>query len=161
VKGADKYNELLCQGIVAARSGKERRALEFFLSASQQPVLESPNILLFGRIAKTYALLGKFREANVFLEYDNLTLLWAIGIVRCEAQPSSEDENLLQDGKLLQSDEAKHMAHVLCGPIFDNDVDFTRRDADSFVQVAKAILRHRALHEEIILLREKQRRNKK
>ena len=60
---------------------------------------------------------------------------------------------LVQDGQPLQSDEAKHMTDVLCGPIFDNDDYFADRDAASFIPAAKAILRYGALRKEIDLMR--------
>lgn len=156
VKGATKYNMLLCQGIAASQQADEQKALRFFLEASKEPVLESPNILVFGRIAETYARLGQFREADVYLKYDDLSLLWLIGVVRCRAQSNSNNEVLLQDGEPLTSPEAKHMVDVLCGPIFDDDSYFADRDAESFVPVAKAILRYSALRKEIDRMRTKQ-----
>lgn len=94
VKGADKYNALVCQGVLADQKGMDREALGYFLSASQQPTLESPNIFMFGRIAKTYARLGQFHEADVFLKYDDISLLWLIGVVRCTGESGSGEESL-------------------------------------------------------------------
>lgn len=156
VKGADKYNDLVCKASAAARSGDDKKVIELLLAASEQPVLESPNIRLFGQIAKAYGRLGRFRESDLYMKYDDLSLLWMIGIVRCRETPSSKDENLFQDGKPLISDEAKHMSGVLCGPVFDEFSYFRDRDAESFVPAAKAILRHEAIHKEIDLLRQKQ-----
>ncbi|MGB9407443.1 MAG: hypothetical protein WCA89_07900 [Terracidiphilus sp.] len=162
VKGADEFNALICQASAASQSGDNSKALKLFLAASKQyPLQEFPNILVFGSIARTYARLGQFREADLYLKYDDLSLLWLIGVVRCQAQPSSGDEVLLQDGRLLQSDEAKHMVNVLCGDIFDQYEDFADRDAESFVFTAKAILRHSALRKEIDLMRAKQILNRK
>ena len=149
VAGADRYDELLCQGVAAEKTNNEERALELFLAASRQPLSESPNVLLFGRIAKAYALVGKFHDAKVYLDYDNIAVLWQIGIVRCQSQPSSEGEYLVQDGKLLEGDEARHMTNVVCGEVFDNDADFTNRDALSFAPAAKAILQYATLRREI------------
>src|ERR1035441_9365099 len=92
VKGADRYNELVCKAYKASRSGDDRKALDLFLAASEQPVLESPNIRLFPEIAKTYAKLGRFHEADQYLKYDNLSVLWMIGIVRCQVALNSADE---------------------------------------------------------------------
>jgi hypothetical protein len=155
VGGADKYNALICRGVNAEARGNEHEALENYLAASNMILLETPNVLLFGRIAKTYARLGQFKEADVYLEYDNLRLLWLIGVVRCQAQPSFDNEVLLQDGKLLQSAEATHMQSVMCGEILDNDAYFAERNAISFIPVAKAILRHGELRKEIDLMRSK------
>jgi hypothetical protein len=155
VKGADKYNELVCKAAVAAQSGKDRMTLELLLSASKQPVLESPNIRLFGQIAETYARLGRFRESDLFLKYDDLSLLWMIGIIRCRETPGSKDESLVQDGKPLTSEEAKYMAGVLCGPVFDEFSYFRDRDAKSFIPAAEAILRYRSVRNEIDSLKEK------
>lgn len=156
VKGADKYDELVCKAYAAARAGDDKTALELFLAAAQQPVLESPNMRLFGQIAKTYARLGRFHESDLYLKYDNLSLLWMIGVVRCQAKPNSQNESLFQDGQQLASDEAKHMADVLCGPVFDEFSYFRDRDADSFVPAARAILQHEAVRKEIDLMRRKQ-----
>ena len=156
VKGAEKYNELVCKGHAAARSGDDKKALELLLAASEQPVLESPNIRLFRQIAKTYAKLGRFHEADRYLKYDNLSILWMIGIVRCEETSNSTGETLFQDRKPLTSDEAKHMASVLCGPVFDEFSYFRDRDAESFIPAAKAILQYGALRKEISLMRDKQ-----
>src|SRR5256885_15099047 len=68
VKGADSYNDLVCKASKASHSRDDRKALELFLAASQQPVLESPNIRLFPEIAKTYAKLGRFHEAEQYLK---------------------------------------------------------------------------------------------
>lgn len=160
VKGATKYNTLLCQGITASQKGEQQRALAFFLEASKQPIFESPNILMFGRIAETYARLGRFREADLYLKYDDLSLLWLIGIVRCQPQSNSDNEVLLQDGEPLNSPEAKHMVNVLCGEIFDDSFDFHDSDAKSFIPAAKAILRYSALRKEIDQLRAKQSSSK-
>lgn len=159
VKGATKYDALVCQGIAASEKAEDQKALEFFLKASKEPVLESPNILLFGRIADTYAHLAQFREADLYLKYDDLSLLWLIGVVRCQSRPNSQNESLFQDRELLKSEEAKHMVDVLCGPIFDNDSYFPNRDATSFVPVARAILRYDALRQQIDLMRAKRHSN--
>ena len=159
VRGNEKYDELVCEGAAASRNGDHKKALGLFLAASKQTTLEFPNRLLFGRIAETYARLGQFREADLYLQYGNLSLLWQIGVIRCQAQPNTEDEVLSQDGTLLESDEAKHMANVLCGPIYDNNDYFGDRDAESFVPVAKDILRYDALRKEIDLLRIAQQSN--
>lgn len=156
VKGATKYNTLVCQGVAASQKGEDQEALGLFLEASKEPVLESPNILMFGRIAETYARLGQFREADLYLKYDDLSLLWLIGVVRCQEQSNSNNETLFKDGERLKSPEAEHMAGVLCGPIFDNDSYFADRDAESFVPVAKAILRYSALRKEVGQMRAKQ-----
>jgi hypothetical protein len=161
VKGADRYNELVCQASKASRSGDDRKALEFFLAASEQPVLESPNIRLFRQIAKIYARQGRFHEADRYLKYDNLSILWMIGIVRCQVELNSTDESLFQDGKPLISDEAKHMAAVLCGPVFDDFSYFRDRDTESFIPAAKAILEYGALRKEIGLMRGKQLPNRR
>ena len=155
VKGAAKYNTLVCQGIVASQKGEEQKALRLFLEASKKPVLESPNILMFGRIAETYARLGQFTQADLYLKYDDLSLLWLIGVARCQKQSTLNNEVLSQDGEHLNGPEAKHMADVVCGPIFDNDSYFADRNAESFVPVAKAILRYSALRKEIDQMRAK------
>jgi hypothetical protein len=128
-------------------------ALKFFLSASKGIVAESPNILLFARIAYVYAKLGRFGEADEYLRYDNLALLWAIGVVRCEPIPGSEDETLRQGGIPLSSSESKQMAGVLCGRMFDDMLDLPDRDAASFVPAAEMILRHTEIRKEIEKLR--------
>jgi hypothetical protein len=155
VKGADRYNELVCKANAAARSGNDKKALEFSLAASDQPVLESPNIRLFGQIAKSYAKLGRFHEADLYLKYDNLSILWMIGIVRCQEASNSTDESLFQDGKPLISDEAIHMAHVLCGPVFNEFSYFQDRDTESFIPAANAILQYGSLRKNIDLMRHK------
>ncbi len=159
VQGDDKYNDLVCEGAAASRSGDHEKALRLFLTASEQTTLEFPNILLFGRIARTYAQLGQFREADLYLQYDNLSLLWLIGVVRCQAPPNSEVEVLMQDGAMLRSGAATHMTNVLCGPIYDNNDYFGDRDAESFVPAAKAILRYDTLRKEIDHMRSAQRSN--
>lgn len=152
VRGAYKYNDLVCKASAAAKTGDEKAALEFYLSALNQPVLESPNIRLFADIAETYAKLGQFKQADLYLEYDNLSILWMIGIVRC----GSNDNALFQDGKLLTSNQAKHMVDGLCGEVFDENSYFRDRDAKSFTAAAKAILRHDAVASEIDELRRQQ-----
>jgi len=149
VKGADKYNELVCKAYKASQSGDYRKALDLLVDASSQPVLESPNIRLFPEIARTYAKLGRFHEADQYLKYDNLSVLWMIGIVRCKTASNSIEASLLQDGEPLTSDEAKHMAAVLCGPVFDEFSYFRNRDTESFIPAANAILEYAALRKEI------------
>lgn len=161
VERATKYDTLLCQGITASQKGDEQKALALFLEASKQPIFESPNVLMFGRIAETYARLGRFREADVYLKYDDLSLLWLIGIVRCQAQSNSDNEILLKDGEPLSSPEAKHMEDVVCGEIFDEYSYFGDSDAQSFVPAAKLILRYSALRKEIDQMRAKQSSGKK
>jgi len=151
----------VCQGAAASSHGEDEKALGFFLAASQQPVLESPNILLFGRIAETYARLGQFRKADLYLKYDDLSLLWVIGVVRCQVQSRPNGESLFQNGEPLKSEEATHMENVLCGPVFDNDAYFGDRDIESFIPAAKAILRYGAVRKEIGLMRAKQLSNKR
>jgi hypothetical protein len=161
VKGADRYNELVCKAYEVSRRGDDRKTLELFLAASERPVLESPNIRLFRQIAKTHAKLGRFQEADRYLKYDNLSILWMIGIVRCQVALKSTDESLFQDGKPLISDEAKHMAAVLCGPVFDDFSYFRDRDTESFIPAANAILQYGALRKEIGLMRDKQLSNRR
>ena len=149
VEGADKYNELVCSASAAAKRGNDQKALTLWLSAAEQPVLESPNIRLFGQVARTHAKLGHFSEADRYVQYDNLSILWMIGVVRCRANSQLDSEELFQDGKALTSDEARHMANVLCGPVFDEYSYFRDRDAESFVPAANAILRHASLVKEM------------
>lgn len=149
VNGAYKYDDLVCKASAAARKGNEKTALEFYLSALNQPVLESPNIRLFADIGETYAKLGQFKQADLYLEYDNISILWMIGIVRC----GPKDSALFQDGKVLTSNQSKHMVDVLCGEAFDEYSYFRDRDAESFTAAAKAILRHDAVENEIEKLR--------
>lgn len=155
IQGAEIYNKLVCQGVQALSSKNQEEALRDFLAASQKTTLEFPNTLLFGRIAKVYASLGQFKEAYEYLEYDNISLLWSMGIVRCRAGSSGEQEVLFQDGMLLKSVAGIHMAGVLCGEIYDNNAYFADRDIESFVPVARAILRHTELRKEIDLMRSK------
>lgn len=156
VKGAGKYNMLVCQGAAAVGRGEDQKALGLFLAASKEPIFEFPNISLYGRISETYARLGQFKEADLYLKYDDISLLWLIGVVRCQEGPNMKDEGLFQDGDRLTSDEAKYMANVLCGAIFDEYSHFGDRNAASFVPAAKAILRYNALRKEIDQMRTKQ-----
>jgi hypothetical protein len=134
-------------------AGHYQEALKFFLSASKGIVLESPNMRLFARIAYVYAKLGRFDDADEYLRYDNLALLWAIGVVRCEGNPGFEV--LRQDEVPLSSAESKHMADVLCGGMFDKMLDLGGSDAASFVPAAEMILRHTEIRKEIEKLRPK------
>jgi hypothetical protein len=153
VKGATAYNNMVCKAWAASQEGDQTKALGFFLAASEQPVLESPNIRLFGEIATTYAKLGRFSEADLYLQYENISVLWMIGIVRCQAVPYTDGEGLFQDGKRLRSPVAKHMSSVLCGPIFDEYSYFRDRDAETFVPAANEILQFQAVRKEIARLK--------
>jgi hypothetical protein len=155
VKDADSYNALVCNAATASQRGDNKKALGLYLAASKEATFESPNALLFGDIALTYAKLGKFADADKYLEYDNITVLWAIGIVRCEESQSGFEDRLLKDGREMKSEAARRMAEVLCGPIFDNVFDFSTSDAGSLVPAAKLILRHDAIRKEIEQLRRK------
>lgn len=161
IQGAEIYNKLVCQGVQALSSNNREEALCDFLAASQKTTLEFPNTLLFGRIAKVYASLGRFKEAYEYLEYDNISLLWSMGIVRCRPVSSGEQEILFQDGLLLKSTASTHMAGVLCGEVYDNNAYFADRNIESFVPVGKAILRHSELRKEIDLMRWKKGSEKK
>lgn len=151
VRGADAYNALVCKGYRAMDARDYQGALKFFLSASKESVLESPNMRLFARIAYVYAKLGRFSDADEYLRYDNLALLWAIGVVRCEGNPGSEV--LRQDAVPLSTTESKHMADVLCGGMLDDMLNLPGRDAASFVPAAEMILRHTEIRKEIEKLR--------
>jgi hypothetical protein len=155
VRGADAYNALVCKGYRAMDVKNYQDALKFFLSASKGIVAESPNMLLFARIAYVYAKLGRFGEADEYLRYDNLALLWAIGVVRCKGGPGTEDDTLHQDGVPLSSSASEHMADVLCGGMLDNMLNLQGRDAASFVPAAELILRHTETRREIDKLRPK------
>ena len=80
-----------------------------------------------------------------------------IGIVRCQEGSGSTSESLFQDGKPLTDGEAKHMASILCGPVFDEFSYFRDRDTESFIPAAKAILQHASLRKEIDSMRERRR----
>ena len=85
-----------------------------------------------------------------------------IGIVRCKEASNSTDESLFRDGEPLTSDEAaKHMAGVLCGPVFDEFSYFRDRDTESSIPAANAILQYATLRKEIGLMRDKQLRNQR
>ena len=155
VRGADQYNNLVCRGYAALNHNDNEKALELFLAASKQPVLEAPNLRLFGRIALVYTKLSRFHESDTYLEYENLSLLWMIAIVRCQTQSNTTEEELAQDGTKLSSAEAKHMADVLCGPVFDEFSYFQDHNSESFVPAAEAILRHETIRKEIDLLKGK------
>lgn len=64
-----------------------------------------------------------------------------MGVVRFRPGSNPDQEVLFQDGVLLKSKEAEHMAGVFCGEVYDNNAYFADRNADSFVPLAKAILR--------------------
>jgi hypothetical protein len=157
VKGASKYNADVCKAYAAAKSGNQRESLRFFLAASRENLFESPNVLLFGDIAEAYAKLGDFKNADKYLKYDAITVLWMIGIVRCQRiSESTDDEILLKDGKPLKSAEAKYMVNAVCGELYDDYSDFRDRSAESFVPAAKAILRYDAVRKKIDLMRGRQ-----
>jgi hypothetical protein len=156
VRGADKYNAAVCKAYGAEKVGNNEEALELLLAASELPVLESPNIRLFGHLALEYAKVKRFEESERYLAYDNLSILWMIGIVRCQLGSNSGDEVLLQDGRLLASAEANRLSKVLCGPVFDEYSYSRERKAESFVPAARAILLHAELREKIRLLKSKQ-----
>lgn len=162
VKGADKYNQEVCKAYAAAKNGRQQQALDFFLAASKENIFELPNALLFGNIAETYAKLGQFANADRCLKYDNIVVLWMIGIDRCKRPSESSDEEfLLHDGETLTSPEAKYMVNVLCGEIYDEYSYFRDRDAESFVFAARAILKYDALRKEIKQMRAKRSRSKR
>jgi len=156
IEGADIYNHLVCQGIQELSEGKSEEALHDFISASEKTTLEYPNTRMFGRIAETYASLQHFKEAQEYLDYDNLSLLWSMGLVRCKSDSAAGHESLFRDGTLLKSEGATHMAGVLCGAIYDNNADFGDRNIDSFESVARAILRHNELQKRVNLMRLRQ-----
>jgi hypothetical protein len=156
VKGADKYNELVCKAYAATKNGNREQALDLFLAASRENIFESPNVLLFGDIAKTYASLGQFENADKYLKYDNITVLWMIGIIRCHhTSDSSDNEVFVKDGKPLTSPEAKYMVNAVCGELYDDYSYFRDRNAESFVPAAKAILRYSEIRKEIDEMRAK------
>jgi len=152
------YNGLVCDADAATKRGDNKLALDLLLKAAKTPLLEAPNVLLFGRIALAYAKLSLFKEADQYLRYDELTLFWRIGIVRCETIEHSDDEVLYRDGHLLNSDDATHMANELCGDAYRDLFDFQNDGIESFIPVAKAILRHDTIRQEIALMRAKQLR---
>ncbi|HLW81237.1 MAG TPA: hypothetical protein VKS20_04270 [Candidatus Acidoferrales bacterium] len=146
VRGAGKYNKLVCDAY-AQRSAKHfQQALSLFLTASREPLFEVPNIQLLAPIAETYADLGQFREAERYLQYDNLALLWELGIAGCD----QGDSELTQGGKSLTSDEAKHVANLVCGAAFENFTEFGNRTIEDLIPVANAMLRHDAIRREIL-----------
>lgn len=144
VSGATKYNVLLCDGIRLAKLGRHAAAVNQFVAASRVPLEESPNILLFPRLATEYATLGKTREAKRYLEYDELSVLWMLGEVRCSPRSSEqyEQETLVRNGSRVVSDEADEMSKVLCGEIFDDYNDTRNLAVRGFVPAAKSVLRH-------------------
>jgi len=152
IHGANKYNKLVCDGYAASATKNPHKALDLFLEASTRPLFEIPNTLLFGQIAKAYAEVGDFPKAETYLQYDNLSLLWEIGIVRC----NEEETGLVQDGQPLTSAEAKHVTNVVCGAAFDDFTDFSDRSVEDFVPVANAILQHRKLRRAIEIMRQRQ-----
>jgi hypothetical protein len=150
MKGYDEFNTLLCNGVLASEHGDYNKALEFYLAASQKGFLEYPNFVMFQKIALTYARLGQFENAYKYLKYDDISILWAVGIVRCQSVDGADDSVLLQDGHLMGSDEARYLAnHVLCGEAIEDNVDFSQWNAENLVSVAKAILEHKKLRSEI------------
>ena len=145
IHGADKYNKQVCDAYKASASGQDQKALTLFLAASREPLFELPNSHLFAPIAREYARLGDFNKAKTYLEYDNLALLWEIGIVSC----SEDQKNLLKGGLNLNTTEANYMTRVVCGAALDDYTYFGNRNAEDFVATANAILRHAALRKEI------------
>jgi hypothetical protein len=156
VKGADKYDDLVCKAWAASQNRQEQKALDLYLSASRESIFESPNVLLFGDIALSYAKLKQFQQADQYVEYIDIVILWMIGIVRCDGTPDLRQERLLKDGKPMKSESAKHMVDVLCGPLFDEYSDFHDRDVVSFVPAARAILRHEEIRKQIAAIRRQQ-----
>lgn len=145
VHGAEKYNKLVCDGY-AARSAKQyQRALDIFLSASKQPLFEVPNIQLLAPIAETYVDLDRTEEAERFLRYDNLALLWELGIVSC----NQENSGLTQGGVALTSETAKYVTNLVCGAAFDDFTNFTNVKVDDLIPVANAMLRYKGIQERI------------
>jgi len=149
IQGYDSYNELVCRGIQKLSNNAPGKALGDFLAASKKPTTEYPNNLLFGRIAMVYADLGQFEKAEVYLEYDSISILWSMGVVRCRASKSSDQELLYQDGVLMKSSAAMHMSNVLCGEIYDNNAYLGDVKASALVPVARAILAHAELQKQI------------
>ncbi len=154
------YNGLVCEADAASRRGDDKLALDLLLRAAKTPLLEAPNVLLYGRIAQAYANLGQFKDADKYLRYDELSLLWRIGIVRCQTIEHTDNEGLFQDGRALDSEDSKHMANELCGEAYSDLFDFRNGRIEDFLPAAKAILRHEATKQEIEVLRAKKPKKK-
>jgi hypothetical protein len=155
IKGAEKYNALVCKAEVASSSHDEKLAQSILLLAeNESPVEKFPNVFLFDRIALSNARLGQFDLAALNLDYENISILWMMGIVRCKKIPNSDDEILFREGEPFHSENARYMANTLCGDIYDNNQNYLSAKASDYGRAAKMILRHMEIEKEIAALRE-------
>jgi hypothetical protein len=136
------YNKVVCEANIASQHGDYAKALDLLLSASKTQLLEAPNVLLYNRIAATYIQLGQYQNADLYLRYDSIALLWRMGIIRCNAIGNDNTAVLLKEGHLLNGEDASFMASVLCGDAFSDLFDFNNEDIESYYPLAKAIIRH-------------------
>lgn len=145
IHGAKKYNKLVCNAYAAMSAKQYDEALNLFISASKQPLFEVPNIQILAPIAETYLDLGQSEQAERFLHYDNLALLWELGIVSC----NQENSGLMEGGVPLTSEPAKYVTTLVCGTAFDNFTNFNNVRVDDLIPIASAMLRYEAIQKKI------------
>jgi hypothetical protein len=155
IKGADKYNALVCRAEAASQNHDEKLARSILLLAEDEtPVQDFPNVFLFDRVALSNARFGQFDLAELNIEYSNISILWMEGVIRCKKIPDSDDELLFREGEPLHSENARFMASVLCGDIYDKNQNFPLVKTSDLERVANMKLRHIEIEKEITALRE-------
>lgn len=113
--GPPEYNDLVCDGIEAMKTGRHQEAAERFEKALVIHLHEVPNVALFTRLASAYHQAGDRQRALENIERAELSLNVLTGAVRC-----LEPRGLSRDGVTPIVDRhANEIEGRMCGAAYE------------------------------------------
>lgn len=118
IDGQKEYNRILCVAIEYLERNEYDKAVSALEKASVIRMHETPNFLIYPRLAVAYASSGQLKEARRTLEKAEITLSVYFGIFMCR---HSEDDFYLVDRaeRRVEEDYADYAIRKMCGAAYE------------------------------------------
>lgn len=118
IEGNQKYNELVCAGVLHMHEKNYKEAINAFESALGTPLFEIPNFELLPRLAWAYSQAGDFQKAQGYLAKAELALSVFTGLLECRETKAGF---YLQGryGERISGENSNEIAARMCGAAYD------------------------------------------
>ncbi len=150
-KDDSDYNRLVCEGVAHMQRQQYKQAARAFEAAMQKTLYDSPNFVLYPRLALAYWRAGDSAKAKAALKKGEIALSIFIGAVKCletqEALDVVKRAGSDTDRAIYESPFWNEVSKRMCGGAYD--VIYAQRSFARVLSEAKLVQAYLDIKEEI------------
>ena len=150
-KDDNDYNRLVCEGTTHMQRQQYTQAVRAFEAAMQKTLYDSPNFVLYPRLALAYLRAGDPAKARATLKKGEIALSIFIGAVKC--LETNEQLNVIKqagsdsDRAVYESPYWPEVSRRMCGAMYD--IIYTQRSFTRVLGEAKLVQAYLDIKKEI------------